>query len=245
MSQVKKLIIDIRDTLNDPNGDRWDNDRLIRALNEAMLDVNLEARLIRAKALFTLEGGVSTYQLDSSVQLLTRCVANGISIPFKSHAEMDEFSETWESDTGDTLSFIVYDKLNRGVIRVYPTPTSSVGDVTPEFGVITEIESFNLDGLYGVLTDFTDPVTELVLYYIKKPTIVDEQEDEICFDDVWDKALKHYVCGMTLRADKDTQNRQFGNEELQLYTGALASAKDNSSNNFTEAGQYETDYRSL
>ena len=155
MSQVKKLILDIRDTLNDPEGDRWKNDRLIRAINEAMLDINLKARVSRSKALFILEGGVHTYQLDADVQLLTRATAEGVAIQFKSHAEMDVICESWEEATGDGLKYLVYDKLNRGVIRVYPTPESSVGDVTPEFGVITDLDGTTFDSAYGIVTDFT------------------------------------------------------------------------------------------
>ena len=156
MSKVKKLITTIRDTLNDPEGDRWNNDRLIRAINEAILDINLKARVGRSKSIFNLTGGVHTYRLDTTIQILTRCTANGVAIPFKSHAEMDAISETWESDTGESLQYIIYDKLNRGEIRVYPTPPSSVEDIVPEFGIITDVDGIDFDSVYGIITDFED-----------------------------------------------------------------------------------------
>lgn len=245
MSKVIKVITDIRDTLNDPDGDRWTNTRLIRAINEGIRDINKRAKILRGKSYFNIQGGVSLYKLEANIQIVTRCVYNNKSVAFKSHTEMDELSDTWEEDIGDELQYIVYDKLNRGEIRLYPTPTSTIGDSLPAFGVITNLDSFEFNQPYGIITNFVDIVDGLVIYYIKKPDLVEVLNDDLPLDDTWDKAIKHYVCGVTLRDDTDVQNRQFGNEEIQLYGMELQIASKDSSNNFTEAGQYETNYRRL
>lgn len=244
-TKVSKLIDRIRDTLSDPDKDRWENDRLIRAINEAMLDINKQAKVLRSKAYSTLQAGVSTYDLGNEIQLITRVLHDGKSLPFKTHAEMDEISDTWEEDIGNEIKYIVYDHLNRGQIKVYPILESDIEVIDPVYGVVVEVTDVALSSVYGVLVDIYEPKGDLILYFIKKPTEVDELEDEIELDDTWDKALKHYVCGSVLRDDKDAQNRTFGNEEIQLYGVELKVAKRVSSENFTRGVALETGYRSI
>jgi hypothetical protein len=243
MSKVSKLINDIRDTLNDPSSDRWDNDRLIRGINEACRAINDKANILRAKGSFSIVTGVSTYSLPSDVQELTRCVYGERSIDFKAHYEMDLISPTWETDIGDDIQYIVYDKLNMGQLKTYPIIASSIDSISSEYGVITELTDMTLSNPFGVLTDIYEPKEDLIIYYIKKPNEVEALNDKMPLSDSWDKAIKHYVCGITLRDDKDTQNRQFGNEELQLYMLELQDAKKESSLNYNGGAVYETPYR--
>jgi len=244
MSKVSKLLIDIRDTLNDPDGDRWNDLRLIRGINNAMSDINIKASILRSQLSFNILGGEHTYKLDDTVQTITRAVYNNISIDFKTHEEMDSLASTWEQDTADDrIDYIIYDKLNRGQIRLYPIPESDISGVSPDLGVTTDIVNTTFNSPFGVLTDIVDIKSSIVIYYIKKPTEVTTIDDDIILDNTWDKAIKYHVCGHALRDDKDTQNRSFGIEELQLYSAELMEARENSSKDFTEARQYESDYR--
>ena len=47
----------------------------------------------------------------------------------KSHADLDRLVGTWETDTGSTLDFIVYDKMSEGVIKPYPIITGTNGSI--------------------------------------------------------------------------------------------------------------------
>lgn len=245
MSKVSKVIEKIRDTLNDPNGDRWDDARLMRAINDAMMAINLRAKILRYKSTFDISANTHTYQLSDTIQTITRCTYKGIPVKFQSHEQMDNKSTTWETDTAsdDEITYIIYDKLNKAQVRLYPIPSSSIDGVTPAYGVVTEIDGFTFNSVYGVVTSLEELLETIVMYYIKKPTEVTTIDDELPFDSSWDNAIKYYVCGHTLRDDKDTQNRAMGNEELQLYTDELKEAKDSSAEDSTTANQYETNYR--
>lgn len=212
MSKVSKLINDIRDTLNDPDSDRWDNDRLLRAINYAIRDINQKTKILRAKGKIQLTTGISTYVLDVDIQTITRVLYEGRNIEFKSHDEMDAIKELWEEEIGDTVQYIVYDQLNRGQIRVYPIIASSIDQISGDYGVITSLDGISFNTPYGIVTSLYEPKGDMVLYYIKKPTLVSGLNDTIDLDETWDKAIKHYVCGNVLRDDKDSQNRIFGNE---------------------------------
>jgi hypothetical protein len=245
MSKVYKLINDIRDTLNDPEGDRWHNDRLIRSINFALRDINQRVRVLRSKGKFQLTTGVSTYTMDMDVQLVTRVIYGNKVLEFKSHDEMDLISDTWETDIGDDIKYIVYDKLNRSELRIYPVIASDITQISSAYGVITSLEGIAFNSPYGIVTSLYEPKGDMVVYFIKQPKEVTGLNDEIDLDDTWDKAIKHYVCGNVLRDDKDTQNRTFGSEELQLYYTELQTAKIDASNNFTTAPDYTTQYRRI
>ncbi len=245
MSKVSKLIYSIRDTLNDSDGDRWDNDRLIRSINDAMLDINQKTRVLRSKGKFAITAGISTYMLDVNVQLITRCLYDSLNIEFKSHDEMDEINELWEEEIGTEVKYVVYDHLNRGQIRLYPIIASDISQIIPAYGVITKLEGTSFNTPYGIVTSLYEPVGDVVIYYIKKPRSVAGLNDDIELDETWDKAIKHYVCGMVLRDDKDTQNRTFGNEELQFYGIELASARSDAAHHYSNNGEHISDYRRL
>lgn len=245
MSKAITIIKTIRDTLGDPAGDRWTNDRLLRSINSAIKDINKKAKILRAKGTFQLQAGTSVYKLDDEVQLITRALYKGKPIEFKSHAEMDELSDTWETKTGDILECLVYDKLNRGQVRTYPVISDGTNYINSVFGVITSVENYNLNSPFGVMVSLDAPLDEIVIFYIKKPNSIFGLNDEIELDDEWDKAIKHFVCGETLRDDKDTQNRAFGNEELNLYQIELQEAKLTASKNYQVGDSYVSNYRSL
>ena len=248
MADVADVILRIRDTVGDAGGDRWNDDRLIRSINDAQMAICERANILRKKIAIAINGGVSTYNLPSDSLLVTRIAFEGVNIPFKSHEEMDAFSSTWEEDTGDTPIYIVYDKLNRGVIRLYPTPTIDIPTDTtsvPDYGLITITSSTGITVAddFGVLSTIFDIKDDLVAYYTKKPIVVTAVSEDLELNEVWHRAIKYYVCGNLLRDDKDTQNRAMGNEELQLYVGELMEAMENSSRDFTQNTQYQSDYR--
>lgn len=243
-SKVAKLVKSIRAKLNDPEGDRWSTPRLIDILAEGSRDLNGKVRVLRDREFYTLQGGISLYKLPW-VHIITRVTSQGLVIPLKSMAEMDRLDPNWESVVGDTIQAIVFDKLNPGQIRVYPTPTSSVGDVSPAYGVVTDLKGFSFSSPYGVITDCEEPKSDLVVYFIRKLKDLTNQEDLLELDSIWDKALCHYVCGVALRDDRDTQNRAAGSEELQLYGIELQQAASDGATDFTQAGQYQSSYRSF
>jgi len=153
------------------------------------------------------------------------------------------------------------------------TVVSESGDVLEEpYGLLMGATGYTNDSNYGISISFSDDFTNiyqnldstvdddhgltvifddnseaLTIYYLKRPAeitgtvLADIVDPEI--DSVWDTALKHYVTGMALRDDKDSQNRQVGNEELQLYGTNVAAAMKDGAQDFTATRtQYGSNY---
>lgn len=101
----------------------------------------------------------------------------------------------------------------------------------------------DITGPYGIVKAFQEDPIKITLYYIKRPDKILALTDELEVDELWDTGLEHYIAGRALRADKDTQNRSMGNEELQLYFDYVDEAKVEASNNFVNTKtQYNSPY---
>jgi hypothetical protein len=122
-----------------------------------------------------------------------------------------------------------------GVVDVtYTNPSESSG--------VYQLNS-NVDDNYGV-TILMDAVAEdFIMYYLKRPDTLTSITDNLEVNQVWDTCLKHYVIGMALRDDRDTQNRTIGNEALTLYAAGVREAVRSSSQDFTASRtHYNTPY---
>jgi len=125
--------------------------------------------------------------------------------------------------------------------------------ISTDFGVVSDITtnailtaSFNSD--FGVITDMDSILASLVVYYMKRPATVDgdgvlDVDILLEIDPIFDKALKHYVTGHAFRDDQDTQNKEMGNEEIGLYAIELEEAISQSSKDFTDGHDLNSDYR--
>lgn len=168
MGRVEEIIVKARDTLADPNGDRWADERLIRLIDEAQKDVCRRAKLLRTRKDIAIYNGRATYTLPSDMLLLDRVLLNGDLLPFKSHLEMDRSLSVWEDDTG-MPQYLVYDKQNRQEVKLYPIPANLAADtytfsspgyfedtsyVLDAFGTITDAPTGDsIAGDYGFTTD--------------------------------------------------------------------------------------------
>ena len=193
-------------------------------------------------------------------------------VPIKTHAQMDLLDPAWETRFGDGIECVIFDKLNPRELKVYPIPKTAIpvvegvlpnplgvlastdaADITSDEGVLASVEPTGVDADYfssdfGVLTGIALATPSIIVYYNRRPSTVQESPDldvsvSLEIDDLFDKAIKHYVVGSALRDDMDTQNRQVGNEELLLYSNELAEAMRMSAKDFTNADGGYMDYR--
>ena len=267
MSRISNILLRARDTLADPNGDRWSDDRLLRLLDEAQKDICRRAKLLRTSADVYIFANVATIDLPEDLLLLDRVLFKGDFVPLASHLEMDKISNNWETDTGTIVSKIIYDKQSRHKIKVYPILTDVDVETyinTSEYGFLTDISGLTNDSEYGVLTELTqggvteifntpygitteivEASTVLTVYYLKKPTEINSVTlSTLEIDDIFDSALKYFIVGKALRDDMDTQNRVVGNEELGFYDRELKEAIKDDSMDFTRANtQYTVQYQ--
>ncbi len=175
MSRVSDIILRVRDTLADPSGDRWSDERLLRLIDEAQKDICRRAKLLRTQLSVGIINSNANIKLPEDMLLLDRIIFMGKVLPLVSHLELDRKSDTWEEDVGMPEA-IVYDKQNRGYAKLYPLPVSldlstysfrSPGyaesttpddniAADPDFGIVTDIEGLGQNSLYGILTSVSD-----------------------------------------------------------------------------------------
>lgn len=158
MNRVEKILSSVRYTLGDRDGSRWPDTRLIQLLDEGQKDLVRQAKLLRTSSLIhPLDySDFSVYKLPSNFMTLTRAISNGTKLQILSQDNLDEVSDTWETDqSSKSPTALIYDRLNQGLIRLYPTPvadqvtnynfenTGYLEDIVYEMddmGVITEAE---------------------------------------------------------------------------------------------------------
>lgn len=170
MNRIENIISRARDTLADPNGDRWTDKRLIRLIDEAQKDICRRAKLLRTKADIGIFSGQGTYKLPEDMLLLDRVLYKGEVLPFKSHLELDSTLGDWEDILGKP-EYLVYDKQSRKDIKLYPIPNEAsikysfkhpsywevVEYVQDDFGIVagvlaSECEGVILDEDFGLVS---------------------------------------------------------------------------------------------
>lgn len=156
--------------------------------------------------------------------------------------------------TGDTLD------------SAFGVTTSLLEDIEPQavgYGVLADLDDYELDTVYGVLVDLEDPdvATEefnspygvvstieescLVLkcYYLQNPGTIDSLDSEIMIPSMYDIALKFYLVGQAFLNDLDAASQAKAQQQLLIYERHVATAKKDSARDFTQAGQFQTTYR--
>jgi hypothetical protein len=195
-TRAEKILLRARDTLADPDKERWTDDRLLRLVNEAQEDIAKQSRILKGRADVSMEIGVAEYPLPDDVWLITRATFDDCPIKFVSYDQMDELARKavvtddrynsgerynndyydyqavcWDTETGDTIDAIVYDRRDLSKLRVYPIPNESLSqnDYTfenagpPTFtgdeylGVVSAIDDYTFDSVFGVVTNLYDP----------------------------------------------------------------------------------------
>jgi len=245
---VSEIIDAARDALADPDKERWTDDRLIRLLNYGVKDLVFRARLLTSVVYLELETGTTTYDLSSEFLKLERVQFKEQKLPFMSHAQMDAYAANWQDVVGeDVVEAIIYDKMDAGLLRIYPSLTSiSNSGVTQNslYGILVDVSITNIPNFIN----FEDIVTDtsyLSVYGITKPEKVTGLNDLRPIPEQWDETLVHYIVGHALRTDMDDQNRAFGNEELQLYEISVAEISAYRAANSTVSTNVTSEYRTL
>lgn len=271
MGRIAEILTRVRDSLSDPDADRWSEARLLRLIDEAQTDIAVKAKLLRTTANIQLLPNTNIYELPSeAINIMRVTDLEGNQIPMRSHAQMDDINPTWEFDTGTALEYIVFDKLNPGQFKAYPIP--EVGDIPDtyiagSYGVVVGVDGDTVASPYGVVVDISTTVTQtatftsdygeladmaevlksLLVYYHERPALIDAIDSGtsvLMIDEMYDKAIKHYVVGIAWRDDQDTQNRQMGTEELQLYAMDFKLAQKQSASDNVSSSKQETQYYS-
>lgn len=159
MNRVEKILVRVRDTLADPYAERWSEDRLIRLIDEAQLDICMRAKILRAVYEFDVIDGQAEYVLPENVMLIDRVLLNGNVINLVSHNELDRQIHNWTKDRGQ-VTHCVFDKQRRGHLRLYPIPemaTKSKFDFKTSYNDKTSGGIYNAFGVVAGGVDMDTP----------------------------------------------------------------------------------------
>tara|TARA_R110000851_G_scaffold14313_5_gene48496 strand:+ start:4807 stop:5748 length:942 start_codon:yes stop_codon:yes gene_type:complete len=181
-TRIENILLRARDTLADPNSERWSDDRLLRILDEGQKDLAKQTKILKGQHEFVLEIGVHTYTLPENLWLIVRASFDSEEIRLLSYDNMDEqmkkqrlsrgyqdsrergqgYSsaidyaglQRWELDESDSINALIYDNRNLNEIRVYPIPNAQIAENNYPFENAGNVE-FAGDEYFGVVTDLT------------------------------------------------------------------------------------------
>jgi hypothetical protein len=247
MSRIEDIFIRVRDTLGDPDKQRWDDPTLIRRLNEGQYDIAKKTELFKATAALRLVKGQYLYTMPQDFILLKEVMFAYVPLPVYPASQMSAImGADWRLHTTEgNITAVVTDREDARTVRVYPRPF--VDDLYTDYevspnsqGVTDQITNYDVDSLYGAVGSIYD--SELVdlqldtfgiivdavegdflsVEYVRRPVIATSIYQDPELPDAFDTALVKYVTGTVLRDDIENQNRAMGNEELTLYMNELA-----------------------
>jgi len=183
-TRIVSILTRVRDTLADPNKERWSDERLLRLLDEAQQDVAKQSKLLKSTYDLSLVIGQAEYTLPDNLWLIVRATFDDYEIPLKSYDNMSEQSRkialnrpsqygvertngysvnldssyaryNWEVAEGSTIEALIFDNRDVQSIRVYPIPDASIAESSYTFENAGTV-SYVGDELLGVSTSITD-----------------------------------------------------------------------------------------
>lgn len=162
MTRVQDILARVRDTLADPRAERWSDDRLIRLIDEAQLDICMRAKLLRTKASLTVVDGIAEYQLPDDLIQLDRVTLDNKRIELIGFSALDTLKYDWQEDRGQ-VTHCIFDKQLQGRIRLYPIP--HMGSI-PKYNFVA---GYQQDTSGGIISNFGE---------IGRGTILDESSTD-------------------------------------------------------------------
>jgi len=253
VGRITDILIRVRDILGDQDGDRWDDDSLLRRMNEALYQIAIDTEVFKTTAYIKVAKGQHTVQLPEDFIYAKGFLFDGESLPVYSMDEMTRIhGSTWRSavstEISNAIQAVVTERQDARTVRVYPIPMAEdLGEeyvLSPSvFGVTTDIPGYAIDSPFGVVSGIYDPAADdtladafgvlvnfvevglLGVEYIRRPTKLTtvNEDDLLDLPEPFDTALVKYLAGSALRSNINAANRAMGNEELALY-GQLVAA---------------------
>ena len=223
MSRVLSILSKAREELGDVNNTRFTDSKLLEHLNDGIKDFILSTKSLKERLYVELASNVAIYDISKYALFVERVEYMNTKIDTLSFKELDSINAMWQYETGNVVKAITFEHQSKGTFRIYPRLNTVNNNIvsSSDYGILVD---FSLDDdILGIpsISDIEQNLQAyLVLYVIKKPNIVTltTPDEELELDELYDKAFVHYIKAQCLRNDSDSNNRQFGNEELSAYT---------------------------
>ena len=222
MSRVLSILSKAREELGDTNNTRFTNSKLLEHLNDGIKDFILSTKSLKERLYVELASNVAIYDISKYALFVERVEYMNTKIDTLSFKELDSINAMWQYETGNVVKAITFEHQSKGAFRIYPRLNTVSNNIvsSSDYGILVD---FSLDddilGIPSISDVEQNLQAYLVLYVIKKPNIITltTPDEELELDELYDKAFVHYIKAQCLRNDSDSNNRQFGNEELSAY----------------------------
>lgn len=222
MSRVLSILSKAREELGDTNNTRFTNSKLLEHLNDGIKDFILSTKSLKERLYVELASNVAIYDISKYALFVERVEYMNTKIDTLSFTELDNINTMWQYETGNVVKAITFEHQSKGAFRIYPRLNTVSNNIvsSSDYGILVD---FSLDddivGIPSIIDVEQNLQAYLVLYVIKKPNIITltTPDEELELDELYDKAFVHYIKAQCLRNDSDSNNRQFGNEELSAY----------------------------
>ena len=222
MSRVLSILSKAREELGDANNTRFTDSKLLEHLNDGIKDFILSTKSLKERLYVELASNVAMYDISKYALFVERVEYMNTKIDTLSFTELDSINTMWQYETGNVVKAITFEHQSKGAFRIYPRLNTVDNNIvsSSDYGILVD---FSLDddivGIPSIIDVEQNLQAYLVLYVIKKPNIITltTPDEELELDELYDKAFVHYIKAQCLRNDSDSNNRQFGNEELSAY----------------------------
>ena len=222
MSRVLSILSKAREELGDVNNTRFTDSKLLEHLNDGIKDFILSTKSLKERLYVELASNVAIYDISKYALFVERVEYMNTKIDTLSFTELDSINAMWQYETGNVVKAITFEHQSKGAFRIYPRLNTVDNNIvsSSDYGILVD---FSLDddivGIPSIIDVEQNLQAYLVLYVIKKPNTITltTPDEELELDELYDKAFVHYIKAQCLRNDSDSNNRQFGNEELSAY----------------------------
>ena len=222
MSRVLSILSKAREELGDTNNTRFTDSKLLEHLNDGIKDFILSTKSLKERLYVELASNVAIYDISKYALFVERVEYMNTKIDTLSFKELDSINTMWQYETGNVVKAITFEHQSKGSFRIYPRLNTVNNNIvsSSDYGILVD---FSLDddivGIPSIIDVEQNLQAYLVLYVIKKPNVITltTPNEELELDELYDKAFVHYIKAQCLRNDSDSNNRQFGNEELSAY----------------------------
>ena len=222
MSRVLSILSKAREELGDANNTRFTDSKLLEHLNDGIKDFILSTKSLKERLYVELASNVAMYDISKYALFVERVEYMNTKIDTLSFTELDSINTMWQYETGNVVKAITFEHQSKGSFRIYPRLNTVSNNIvsSSDYGILVD---FSLDddivGIPSIIDVEQNLQAYLVLYVIKKPNVITltTPNEELELDELYDKAFVHYIKAQCLRNDSDSNNRQFGNEELSAY----------------------------
>ncbi len=222
MSRVLSILSKAREELGDVNNTRFTDSKLLEHLNDGIKDFILSTKSLKERLYVELASNVAIYDISKYALFVERVEYMNTKIDTLSFKELDSINAMWQYETGNVVKAITFEHQSKGAFRIYPRLNTVSNNIvsSSDYGILVD---FSLDddivGIPSIIDVEQNLQAYLVLYVIKKPNVITltTPNEELELDELYDKAFVHYIKAQCLRNDSDSNNRQFGNEELSAY----------------------------